>query len=123
MSGLTPGTTYYFQVVATNAVGTTDGAILGIVTDGPPTQLAVTTEPPASVAPAASFGLTVGAEDAFGDVTAAFTGTVTVSLASNPDGAALSGTLVVPAVNGVATAGPHASTTAGSYTLRAITMG
>ncbi len=50
VSGLTPGTTYYFQVVATNAVGTTDGAILGIVTDGPPTQLAVTTEPPASVA-------------------------------------------------------------------------
>jgi len=63
-------------------------------------QLAVTTQPPASVAAGSSFGLSVSAEDGLGNVDTSFTGSVTVSDAY---GSPLGGTLTVTAVNGVAT--------------------
>jgi hypothetical protein len=43
LAGLAPGTTYYFQVRATNANGTTDGAILSFTTASiPPAPVAIT---------------------------------------------------------------------------------
>jgi hypothetical protein len=64
------------------------------------TQLVITSQPPASVAVGAPFGLTVSAEDQFGNVDPTFTSTVTVSL--NGAGT-LGGTLTETAVAGVAT--------------------
>ena len=63
----------------------------------------VTTQPPATVIAGSSFGLTVTAEDSSGNVDTSFNGTVTVALATNPEGGTLGGTLSVTATNGVAT--------------------
>jgi hypothetical protein len=73
------------------------------VVAGAASQLIVTTQPPAMVAPGAAFGLTVTAEDASGNVVTTFTGGVSVALASNPGGATLGGALTATPVNGVAT--------------------
>ena len=63
----------------------------------------VTAQPPATVAAASPFVLTVQAEDSSGNVNTSFNGTVTVALAPNPGGANLGGTLSVMAKRGVAT--------------------
>jgi hypothetical protein len=80
---LTPGTTTAFTVVAAAA-----------------TQLAVTTEPPASITAGSAFGMAVSAEDQFSNVDTTFTGPITAAL-TGPG--VLSGTLTVNAVAGVAT--------------------
>jgi hypothetical protein len=49
------------------------------------------------------FNLVVDAEDKYGNVAPAFSGTVTLSLSSNPGSASLGGTLSVQAIDGVAT--------------------
>jgi hypothetical protein len=66
-------------------------------------HLAVTSQPPGSVAPGSRFGLTVTAEDKSGHVIGSFDGTVTAALAADPGGATLGGTLSVKARAGVAT--------------------
>ena len=82
------------------------------------TFLAVTAQPPSSVAVGASFGLTVTAKESSGNVDSSFNGTVTVALSNNPGGAALGGTLSVTAQNGVATFSALALDKAGTgYTL------
>jgi hypothetical protein len=63
-------------------------------------QLIVTSQPPASVAAGAPFGLAVALEDGLGNVVSSFNGSVTVN---NDSGSILGGTLIVNAVNGVAT--------------------
>jgi FKBP-type peptidyl-prolyl cis-trans isomerase 2 len=73
------------------------------VTAGPATHLVITTAPPARLTAGAGFGLVVAAEDAFGNVDPRADGNVTLALANNPGGAALGGTLTVPAVAGLAT--------------------
>ena len=50
-----------------------------------------------------AFSVEVAAEDVWGNIDPTFTGSVTLSLASNPGGAALGGTLTASAVNGIAT--------------------
>jgi hypothetical protein len=88
------------------------------------TRLAVTTQPPAVIAPGAGFGLAVSAEDPFGNVATPFTGGVSITLAGNPGGAVLGSTLTVNAVNGVATFGAVTLDKAGSgYTLQASSSG
>src|SRR5262249_43961436 len=83
-----------------------------------PTQLVVTTQPPASVSAGAGFGVVVKAEDASGNVAPSFTGTATIALASNPGGATLGGQLTVPVTNGVATfSNLTLSVAASGYTL------
>ena len=67
------------------------------------TQLVVTAQPPASITAGSSFGLVVMAEDGLGNVDPTFTGSVTLALASNPNGATLGGTLTANASAGVAT--------------------
>ena len=66
-------------------------------------QLVVTSPPPNSVTAGSGFGVTVSAEDRFGNVDPTYTGSVMLSLAGNPGGSSLSGTVTVPASGGVAT--------------------
>jgi len=53
LTGLAPGTTYHYRLVATSATGTTDGADMSFATAAAPTTVApapaATTPPPASV--------------------------------------------------------------------------
>ena len=63
----------------------------------------VTTQPPASTTAGNSFGLTVTAEDLYGNLTPSFTSGVTVALKNNPGSGTLNGTLTVNASAGVAT--------------------
>ncbi len=64
-------------------------------------NLAVTTQPPASVISGDSFGLTVTVEDSLGQVDSSYNGVVTLSLAINPGGATMN-PVTATAVNGVA---------------------
>ena len=59
-------------------------------------------QPPAKLTAGVEFGLTVDAEDPFGNIDRSFNGPVTVALANNPGGSKLGGTLTVPAKNGEA---------------------
>jgi len=71
LTGLMPDTLYYFQVVATNAVGTTNGTILSFTTEAGAPPVAMT-EP----------------------ATAVTATTVTLSASVNPEGSATTGALV-----------------------------
>jgi hypothetical protein len=73
------------------------------VTAAPATQLVVTSGPPASVTAGSGFGLTIAAEDPFGNIDLTYSTSVMVALASNPVGATLSGTLALTPSAGVAT--------------------
>ena len=60
--------------------------------------------PPAGAVPAgATFGMTVSAEDALGNVVPSFSGNIALALGNNPNGATLGGTVTEAAVAGVAT--------------------
>ena len=63
------------------------------------------------------------ARDSLGGTDSAFSGTITVSLASNSTGATLSGTTAVGARDGIATFSNLAVDKAGSYTLQATAAG
>ena len=103
-SGLTlnkSGTGYTLLVSANGlASATTDGFN---VTPAAATQLVVTSQPPTSLLAGGPFGLTVEAEDPYGNVDTSFGGSVTVGVLNNPGGATLGGTLSVTAQDGVAT--------------------
>ncbi len=71
------------------------------VTPGAATQLVISTQPPNSVNASTPFGLVVTALDTFGNVASSYNGKVTLSLASNPTGATLSGKVTLSAVKGV----------------------
>src|SRR5262249_51095511 len=72
------------------------------VTPAPATQLVVTSAPSDLLTTNAVFDVQISAEDAFGNVDSNFSGAVTLTLSSNPSGAALGGTLTVTAANGFA---------------------
>jgi hypothetical protein len=61
--------------------------------------------------------------DSLGGTDSSFTGSITISLASNSTGASLSGTPVVRPVNGIASFTNLAIDKAGTYTLQASTSG
>jgi streptogramin lyase len=87
-------------------------------------NLVVAQPPPASVSAGTGFGLTIQAEDSSGNLITSFNGTVTVSLANNPGGATLGGTLSENASNGVATfSGLTLTKAAAGYTLQASASG
>jgi hypothetical protein len=65
----------------------------------------------------------VMARDSLGSIDSSFTGTITVSLASNSTGAAMSGTTAVRPVNGIASFNNLAIDKAGTYTVRASASG
>ena len=96
------------------------------VTAGAATQLVFTTEPSsgATVGTALAPAVTVAIEDTEGNVVTSSSASVTVSLATNPTSAVLSGTLTQAAVNGVATFGDLSLQTAGiGYVLGAASPG
>ncbi len=74
----------------------------GLSTYGTANHIAVTSQPPSGVIVGDSFGVVVAAEDPQGGVDPGFNGTLTISLDSNPSGAALGGTLTATASDGVA---------------------
>jgi hypothetical protein len=96
-------------VTGKHTVTGTDGAAKGTatltVTAGPPDHLAFGQQPTnVNVNAAISPAVTVKILDLFGNlVDVSSTISITVDLGSNPTGATLSGTLIVPAVHGVAT--------------------
>jgi hypothetical protein len=63
------------------------------------------------------------ARDSVGGIDSSFTGSITISLASNSTGASLSGTTVARPVNGIASFSNLAIDKAGTYTLQAGTSG
>jgi streptogramin lyase len=84
----------------------------------------VTQQPPSSVTAGGPFGLTVQADDSSGNPDASFNGTVYVTLASNPGGDTLGGTVSVTASSGVATfSGLTLTRAASGYTLQASAVG
>ncbi len=72
------------------------------VAPGTAMQLLISGEPPSTTVAGSSFGLTVTAEDAGGNVLSGFNGFVTVALANNPYSSTLEGSSVVGASNGLA---------------------
>ena len=98
------GTAYTLTAAATGVPGVTTGAF--DITVGPTAKLTYVIGPSstfagAPIAPAVQ----VAAQDAAGNTDPTYTGNVTVTLAANPGGAALSGTTTVAAVAGIATFG------------------
>ncbi len=65
-------------------------------------QIAVTSQPPASVTAGGGFGLSVAVDDAFGNLVTAYSGSLSVDLATNPGGATLGGTSSATVVDGLA---------------------
>ena len=84
------------------------------VAPAPATRLVIT-QPPASVTAGVPFGLTLEAQDPFGNVDTHFNGSVTVAPASGSSG--LGGTTTVNAASGVATFTNLMSTTSGPISL------
>ncbi len=65
--------------------------------------LAIGTAPPSVVTAGQPFGMTVEVQNPDGSLDSGFIGTVTIGLSGAPAGAALGGTLTVPAIGGYAT--------------------
>ncbi len=93
VSALAPSTTYYYQAVAQNSLGTTSGAIFSFVTDPAP-YFQMVTGAPLSVAPGATSGntSTVSVTPWYG-----FTGAVSLSCTITPTAASDPPTCSVPA--------------------------
>lgn len=93
ITNLSASTTYYYQAVAQNSLGTTSGAIFSFVTDPAP-YFQMVTGAPMSVAPGATSGnsSTVSVTPWYG-----FTGAVTLSCAITPTAASDPPTCSVPA--------------------------
>jgi titin len=116
----------YVSATATDPQGNTSEFSADLVnsTSIVATQLVVTTEPPSSVTAGAGFSLKVSAEDAHGNVSTSFTGSVTIALDNNPGGSTLGGTLTKAAVNGVVTfSGLTLNKVGSGYTLQATSSG
>ena len=113
---------YTIQATTTGLSSATTNAF--DITPAAASQLVVTTQPPASTAAGSPFGLTVSAEDLFGNLTPSFSSSVTIALESNPGDGTLNGTLTINASAGVATfAGLTIGQAANGYTIQATTTG
>ena len=109
------GSGYTLTAAGSSLTSATSGGIT--VTPSTATQLLLTTQPPSNVTAGGQFGLTVTAEDAFGNVATGFTGSETVSLASNPVGGTLGGAVTLSATSGIATFSGLNLNKVGGYTL------
>jgi len=113
---------YTLQVSASGLGAGVTSAIT--VTPAAPSQVAISEEPPASVAAGSGFGLQAAIEDSYGNVETSAANTVSVALAANPTGATLGGTLSVTTNQGVAAfSGLTLTTAASGYTLQASSSG
>src|SRR5262249_48477221 len=94
-----------------------------VVTALPATRLAVLTEPPSLLTPGSSFGLSVAAEDRFGNIDKSFGGQVSLAPAVG-SGAGLSGGTTVTASQGIASfTGLSLSLASGSTSLQVSAAG
>jgi hypothetical protein len=144
-SGLAPATTGLFDVVTLGTTTTGGGSSGGTTTGGGSSSGTTSTgtgsssstmstdsgtsdavphlvisSHPASVIAGDDFQLSVVVEDASGDTETSFSGKITLSLASNPGGAILGGTLTMPVHNGRLTFYGLTLNAAGSgYTIQA----
>jgi MYXO-CTERM domain-containing protein len=85
------------------------------ITAGPPTALAFTVQPGSGVVSTnLSPAPRVAVQDAYGNLVTGATHSITLALATNPQGATLTGTTVVASINGVATFGAVAVNRAGT---------
>jgi hypothetical protein len=92
------------------------------VVDSP--RLTFASEPPTTVVAGGGFGLTISVENPSGQVDAAFNGPVILSLAGNPDGATLDGTLKLNASSGLVTfTGLSVNEAGAGYTIVATAAG
>ncbi len=99
VSGVSPGTT----TITATSDGVAGTASVTVI-PGPATQMAFTVAPGSAVAGVAfTPAPQVTVRDAIGNTATDFAGPVTLALAANPGGAALSGPITVSAVAGVAT--------------------
>jgi streptogramin lyase len=113
---------YTLDVSASGLAGATTTAIT--VTPAAATQLAITTQPDATVKVNSAFGLQASIEDQYGNVVTTATSTVNVAFANNPTGATLGGTVAVTANQGVATfSGLTINKTGNGYTLQVSSSG
>jgi streptogramin lyase len=103
-SGLTLDKVGSGDTLSVSAIGLAKATTSAIaVAPGAAAQLAVATQPPASVTAGARFGLIISVRDALGNLATSFSGTITAALAHSDGGANLGGTLMIKAVDGVAT--------------------
>ncbi|MCE9601072.1 MAG: hypothetical protein K8S21_02515 [Gemmatimonadetes bacterium] len=123
----TLGGTVGAQTMSASAAGLSGSPVTftATATQGPATQLVVTSQPAASVAGVPiSPAVVVAARTALGLPAATFADSVTIAVATNPGGATLGGTRTVAAVNGVATFADLSLDKAGAgYTLAASAAG
>jgi hypothetical protein len=92
---------YTLQASSAGLTSTTTNAVQVIPATA--TQLVITTQPPANVLVDQTFGLTVSAEDADGNVDPNYSGTISLGLLNNPGNANLGGSTSAKASAGVAT--------------------
>lgn len=106
IQGLSASTTYYYQAVAENSLGTTSGAIFSFATDPAP-YFQMVTGAPMSVAPGATTGntSTISVTPWYG-----FTGVVSLSCAITPTAASDPPTCSVPATVTVTNENPQNAT-------------
>jgi hypothetical protein len=94
------------------------------VDPGAAAQLVVSTQPPENIVAGSSFSLTVAVEDSFGNLVTTASNNVTLSLATNPGGATLGGTITAIPSNGlVAFNGLMVNKPGAGYTLTAASPG
>ncbi len=115
LTGLQPGTTYYDEVVATSAGGTTVGPILSFTTEGTTTTTSLTPSVSTSV-----YGQSVTFTAAVSQATSGFP-TPTGTVQFQADGVNLGSAVTL--VNGAATSNPISSLTAAGHTITAIYSG
>lgn len=117
-------------VVVSACIGGNGSGLIGVAGgNGPnasatPPVLAFFVQPnTANVGQTISPSVEIVARDSLGSIDTLFSGSITVTLASNSTGAALSGTMSVRAVNGIASFGNLAVDKAGIYTLQVSAAG
>lgn len=116
------GTPFTLQVSATGLPSATTSPFT--VTAAAPVQLGVVTPPPTTVTAGVGFGLTLAAEDAYGNVDSSASGDVTVAMATDPTGDTMAGATTLPLSGGLATFSGLTLTKAGSgYVLQATSTG
>lgn len=111
-------------------MGGTGSGLIGIATgdgggssNGPPVLSFFVQPNSADAGTVISPPVQVLASDSLGGIDSAFTGSITISLASNSAGGSLSGTTTARAVSGIASFTNLAIDKAGSYTLQASASG
>ena len=113
---------YTIQATSTGLTAATTGSF--DVTPAAASQLIVTSGPPSTVTAGKSFGLTVTAEDTFGNVATGFAGSIGVALKNNPGATSLGGTPGLTPTNGVATFSDlHVDKAAIGYTIQVTSTG